>query len=245
MTLAIDFFGQLPIFPENELDRIIWFEQLKVLLNNMDALINASVVDVVTVESATEPSQATWETAYTTQTGNSLPIPPTARLLWWDTTNAAFGGVYGTLSNDDTVYPRSSTNSPGSVGLVDSASLTASHTVDYVIGESLANHPTKTVTLTVPMKLRLTYSLVAAVSAASAGADFLINGVKAGGLYYSLASNRGIAEIQANGQCIATLETPTLNPGTYIIQAIFGRTNATTPTVTIASRQLFIRGIVQ
>jgi hypothetical protein len=243
--MSIDFFAQLPVWPREHLDQSDWLDRMKMLLNNLDAQINAGVVDVVTVEASTEPSQATWETAYTTQTGKALPIPATARLIWWDTTNSQHGGVYGTLSNDDTVYPRGSLNSPGSIGLMESASLTASHTVDYVIGENLVNHPTVTVLINLPMKLRLIYSLVPSVSAASAGADFLINGVKAGTLYYSLASNRGIVEVQANGQCIASLETPTLNPGTYIIQAIFGRTNATTPTVTVASRQLFVRGIVQ
>ncbi len=242
--MSIDFFAQLPIWPRDVVDQIDWFNRLKMLLNNWDATINAGVVDAVTLEAATEPSQSDWETAYTTQTGKALPIPPTARLLWWDTTNSRQGGVYGTLTNDDTVYPRSSINSPGSVAIFETEALTATHTVDYVIGESLVNHPALDVTLTVPMKLFLTYTLIAQVSAASAGADFLIDGVKQGTLHLGLASNRGF-EVQAHGQCIATLLTPTLDPGTYTIQAIFGRTNGTTPTVTVTARQLFVRGVVQ
>jgi hypothetical protein len=88
---------------------------------------------------------------------------------------------------------------------------------------------------------------VLSASSGTWGADFLINGVKAGTLYYSLASNRGIVERTTSGLIIAQLVTPTFPPGTYTIQAIFGRTNATTPTISLANniRALIVKGIAQ
>src|SRR5215213_6227149 len=129
--MSIDFFTQLSQFPQDELSRLIWFEQMKVLLNNLDTQVNASMIDTVTLSQASLPSQANWETAYTSQTGKALPIPPTARLLWWDTTNNRFGGVFGTLNNDDTVYARASANSKGANAILGSHLLNSAHTVDY------------------------------------------------------------------------------------------------------------------
>lgn len=245
--MSIDFLAQLPIWPADPADQINWFNRLKVLLNNQNAEIEAGVVDVVTLSQSAEPSQSDWETAYTTQTGKSLPIPATARLQWWDSTNSRFAGMYGTLLNSSTVYPRSGLTSPGATSVFSSDVETAGHTVDYVIGESLVNHPSLTITVAVPTKFQLMYSLLTTLSAGSGswGGDFLINGVKAGSLYYALAANRGLVERTTTGQIIASLTTPTLNPDTYVIQAILGRTNATTPTVTVAARHLFVRGISQ
>lgn len=245
--MIIDFMAQLPPFPRDPLDQIAWFNRLKTLLNNMDAAIDNAVVDVVTLEQTTLPSQATWETAYTSQTGKSLPIPPSARLLWWDTTNARFGGVFGTLTNDDTVYARLSLNAPGAVHLMENDIVTGTQSVDYNIGENLAHYPSVTVSPNVAVKFRLALSLSLALSSGSGswGGDFLINGVKIGGVYYALASNRGILERTTAGQILIKAETPTLEPDTYEIQAIFGRTNATTPTLTAGNRLLLVKGIAQ
>lgn len=246
---TVDFFSELPIWPRDVIDQEDWFNQLKTKLNNLDAIIDAAVVDVVTLEQSSEPSQSDWETAYTTQTGKSLPIPASTKLQWWDTTNNRFGGEYGTLLNDTTVYPRSSVNSPGSIALAESDFKSDSHSVDYDLGSNVSNHPVVTFTSNVRMKLHLIYQLMTTLSSGSGswGADFLINGVKAGTLYYSLASNRGITERTTTGQLIAQVVTPTLEPDTYTIQAIFGRTNSTTPTVSLANsaRILLVKGIAQ
>lgn len=246
--MIIDYFNQLSIFPRDPLDQIDWFNQLKTLLNNADAAIGAALVDVVTLEQSSLPSQANWETAYTTQTGKAVPIPPSAKLLWWDTTNNRFGGEFGTLTNDDTVYPRLSLNSPGAIHLLERDSVTGTQTVDYVIGENLAHYPAISISPNVPVILQMTLTMMTTLSSGSGswGGDFLINGVKHGSLTpHLLASDRGLIERSTTGQLVVIDSTVTLDPGDYEIQAIFGRTNATTPTVSVGNRLLLVKAIAQ
>lgn len=250
--MSIDFFTRLGPFPGDLSSQVMYFDQLKVLLTELDTAVVNAIVDVVILEQNTLPTQGEWETAYTTQTSKSLPIPASAQLYWWNTTLGQFGGFFGTVRSSDTaVYGRNNIYAPGNAIVAAAAQKSTSVSVTYDLGEMLADHPAATVTLVVKTKLYLSYQLTTTLSSGSGswGADFLIDGVKAGTLYYSVPSDRGIMDIVATGIVQAWLETPTLDPGTYVIQAIFGRTNGTSPTVAIGGategvRLLMVRGVV-
>lgn len=234
--MNIDFMAKLPPWPNQDpAGQVFWINRLKELLTTLDDRIENALVYTVLLEQATQPTQGDWETAYTTQTGLSLPIPPNTVLQWWDTTNDRFGGLYGTLSNSDgTVYPRDNRYAPGQV--IDFASANKIDAVNVTTGISaiISTQPTVTLNLVVPARLRMGYSLMTDLTASSGtwGIDFTINGVKVGGQYYNIASNRGLTERNNDGVLRAEAETPVLAAGTYVIQALFGVTSGT-PTVAI------------
>lgn len=246
--MTIDFFSRLPNWRNNSADDESFIQQLKVLLNQMDASVNASIVDVVLLEQASLPSQADWETAYTSQTGKSLPIPPIARLQWWDTTNSRFGGEFGTVLNDTTVYPRITRNSPGSIHIAETAQIASTTSISPIedLDYSASYNPTLDVTISVPCYLELMYllSYILSSGSGSVGIDFAINGVRVGPLYYNLPVDRGVYELTDTGQICAVVRTPTLQPGTYSILPLFGNTNGTSPTGAISpgSQTLIVKG---
>lgn len=246
--MTIDFFSQLPPWPSDPFDQQILWNRLKALLTTQDTAINNALVITITLSQATLPTQGEWETAWTGE-GYSLPIPPSARLLWYDTANGRFGGVFGTLDNDTTVYARGSANSPGSTSIMENSYTTFdSHVINYNLGTNSGSHPSVNITSNNPIKLYLTYSLFTELASGSGswGADFLINSTRVGVAYYGLASTRALIERTNTGQIIAMAETPILDPGDYIIQGLAGRTNATTPTLNVLGvRALSVRGVVQ
>lgn len=234
--MNIDFMAKMPPWPGHDpAGQVFWINRLKELLTNLDDRIEEALVYSVLLEQATIPTQGDWETAYTTQTGLSLPIPPNTILQWWDTTNDRFGGLYGTLSHTDgTVYARDNRYGPGQVIAYGSDYKNDSVSVTTGISAIVSTQPSVTLILPAPARVHMVFTLMTDLTASSGnwGADFTINGTKVGTQYYSVASNRGLAERNSDGLLRAEAQTPVLAAGTYVIQALFGVTSGT-PTVGI------------
>lgn len=249
--MNVDFFAKLPPWPQDPAMQVFWVNQLKELLTNLDDEVETAIVSTVILEQATQPVQGDWGTAYTTQTGLALPIPANAVLQWWDTTNDRFGGIYGTLvGGDGTVYARDNRYSTGQVVAVASAYKNDAVNVTTGISAIVSTQPSVELIFPAPARIRMVYSLMTdlTASAGSWGADFALNGVKVGGQYYSVASNRGLAERNNDGVVRVEALTDVLAAGTYTIQALFGVTSGT-PTVAIGGnsgvRLLFAEAIAE
>jgi hypothetical protein len=89
------------------------------------------------------------------------------------------------------------------------------------------------------------------------GADFYINGVKAGSQYLGVATNQGIVNSMTSGILRASFVLSDAAPGNYTIQATFGVTASPSspPTLKIGgiasssdqfgARSLIVRGIAK
>jgi uncharacterized coiled-coil protein SlyX len=101
---ALDALGDYPTDPA---DQAQYVSDLNAIITNLNVAIDQNANKVVYLSQASEPTQNEWETAYTVQTGGSLPIPPSATLLWNDTTSNNVNGTYGTTPFTTDVVQRS------------------------------------------------------------------------------------------------------------------------------------------
>jgi hypothetical protein len=224
-----DTFLEMMSFPPEYNDQVLFFEQLKVLLQNKTDEFQSNAMRTAQVSQTTEPNQAQWEAAWlAAATGNTLPIPPSAQLIWWNPATNFVGGIYGTTPLSTTVvkrearYPRTGTNT------YVVAQLTAQVTSTAQIGALNSNHPSVTFTLPVLSDLQITYSLYVKLSVGTGtwGADCLLDGVKIGTVLNGVASNAGVINSDSSGQIVMDVRVPNVEPGVHTVQAIFGVTGS-------------------
>lgn len=227
----------LPTWNNDPADQILWIQQLKTMLQAQTDKILEKQHDVILLSQTTEPSQVQWETAYTAQTGKSLPIPPYASLVWWDSNNNIIGGYFGTVFGSTTIYrrehkyPRKGTIYYGQSYLGNTVTTTAA------INTSNTNHPSLSFSLPISCDLHLRYVLSVRITAGSGqyGGDFLFNGEKIGSTLLGVAPSLGITNYGADHNYIVEAFIPAANvqAGNNVIQAIFGVTGlpASPPTL--------------
>lgn len=218
-------FLELPIFPDNYPDQVMFFELFKTLLQNTtnDAFTNNSIVVQVT-KATTAPSQAEFEAAWVAA-GYTLPIPPSALFIWWNSATSIVGGTFGTtITSGGTVYSRDTVYPPGGTSYYGTASLSAAVSTTNSIGAGNTNHPSLAFTLPKLSDLMVTYQLYTLLSSGTGtwGADFLLDGVKQGTALYALPSNIGIYNMNASGELLAEIRIPNVAAGAHTIQTIMG-----------------------
>ena len=242
-------FSKLPAFPRDPMSQVIWIDRLKEILTNRDTEIKNLEVDVVTIAQGSVPSQANWESAYTTQTGKSLPIPPSARLIWFNTNINAVGAIYGTLTNSGgVVYLQQNRFSKGNIiDIVVNSAYDATLGVAYALGEVLGDHPAVEVFIAVPARLLMSYIVGVQFTAGTGvvGADFLLNGIKVGSTYYNLPVTEGITRSSTSVAFVTHAWTPVLEPGTYEVQPIFGIVSGTPTIDLVENRQTYVKAIAE
>lgn len=216
-------FLELPGWSKEYADQFVFFEQLKTMLTNQKTDIFANISLPIQVDSAVEPNQAQWEAAWIAA-GYTLPIQPSATLIWWDTTNNVSGGSFGsTPTSSGTVYSRDTLYAPGTTCFADEESLSSSVSSSVSLGVTPTNHPLITFTLPRDSDLFVTYELyVHTAGSGSWGGDFLLDGAKVGTLYYGLPLNVGISQISQPGRLFTQARIPNVPAGDHTLRALMG-----------------------
>lgn len=255
----VDFTAMLGSWPQTYDRQLEFFQRMKTLLQRVNTFVLDNTGNSVVIEQASEPVQLDWETAWTTQTGLSLPIPASAQLFWWDTATDRLGGVYGTVEGNPTVYRREHQYPHGSTIVTKTDYKTNAVTLTYAIGTNFSDHPSVSFSLPVAADIIMEYSLFVQLNSGSGqwGADFYINGIKAGTQYLGIATNQGIVNAMTSGILRAHFVLSDAPPGNYTIQSAFGVTAspASPPTLKIGGilgipdqfgvRSLIVRGVVK
>ena len=247
----IDEFLQLPVFPQNYVDQLIFFEMLKTAAQNMtnDAFANNSTP--IQVSSSTTPNQSQWEAAWIAK-GFALPISPSAILIWWNSSTNVVGGSFGsTPTSGGLVYSRDTLNPPGGVNAIFQAFLNTSISSNVSLGVTNTNHPSIIFTLNKLSDVYLMYSISTTLVSGTGqwGADFLFDGEKVGTKHYALPTNIGLAVISVTGPILAFARVPNVAPGSHKVQAMMGVCNSpVTPPViayggTIGMRLLKVEAV--
>jgi hypothetical protein len=254
----VNFVTDLGIWPNDYPRQLSFINDLKLRLQRANNFIVSNAGLTVTLKQAAEPTQSDWETAWIAQTGLSLPIPPSAQLLWWNTNTDRFGGMYGTVEGNETPYRRDHAYPRGGTVMIKTNYKVDQKSLTYRIGSVLSDHPSVTIDLPVKADLYMEYSLFVSLSSGSGqwGGDFLVNGVKVGTQYYGLAPDQGIVNAMTSCQLRVPFILADAEPGEYTVQAIFGvtATPASPPTLVIGgasgagsygARQLIVRAIAK
>jgi len=221
-----------------------YIDLLRTYLENALTGFDAKKSYTVLLTQTTEPTQGQWETAYTAQTGNAIPIPSQTQLIWWNSNSNTFGGLYGTTPLNSTVYARFGLNSRNTVQYSATQFLTSTFTDTHAILSNLSRYPVLTFTLARTSNIDVYYQCYSTITGTGAyGADILSNGTKLGTSLYGLAANRGIIELSGTGLLALRMFVPNVAPGTYTYQVACGYTGTpgTPPSVAIANRQLIIK----
>lgn len=245
MTELIDILG---LWPEGCADQETYLNQLVSILNTKWLEIQNGASRVLTISQTIEPTQAQWESQWIIQTGNPLPIPSSAVLVWYNTTLAKIGGVYGTAAGYSVIGRREHQYPIGSTVYLNRASLYSAQSITTSIVSNNAVMPTLTLTLTQKAHLMMEFML-GVTCTVNCGIDFMVNGTKIGTSEFGLAPDAGLANIGANGILHAKHVMLNLIPGTYVVQAMFGLVNGGAGTLTIGGptalggRNLIVRAI--
>lgn len=254
MTRTFDF-SQLGQWPRQPIDQQRFIERMKTLLEQAVDYFDDEAAKVITLSQAYEPVQAQWEAAWTVQTGQILPILPNARLLWWKTDSDEFGGEYGTVIGDATVYRRENLYPLGSTVLMqtDFAPLTET-TMDWQIGDPThyTDLPAFTAILPVQCDLEVMLRMEATLASGSGdwGVDFMMDGVKIGTQDLSIPATYGFSGINGTGEFALRYPIAGVAAGSHTFQMLAGYVGApgTPPTFTIsvgdgAFPQMYVRAI--
>lgn len=221
----------------NTFDQQLIIDQIKLALHSAKEKVLANAHYFVYLEQPAEPSQSEWEDAYEAQTQRTVPIIPSATLVWMNTNIDDVGGIYGTTPvSAGAVVRRESRYPLGGALPVERATLSSTVSTNVAIGVNNSNHPSVTLDLPVRADVLLTYSLYVHLSSGTGtwGADFLWNGVKLGTRDQGIPTIAGLTNHAASGQLTVTHFVPEVAPGSYTIQAIMGVTGAPASPPTLA-----------
>lgn len=241
-------------WPKNYIDQQQYLNKLITSFNNFYSSVLSNINSDITLSQPVEPTQTEWEAAWISQTGLLPPIPASATLLWYDTSNSTFGGMYGTVEGNATVYRREHVYPRGATIYLNQAFLSTNVSINTSLYANNANMPSLSFTLPCTCHLYL-YAAMNVVSSAGTGAwgiDFLINGVKMGTQIYGAAPDYGIANTGTAGFLACPAVWPNLPAGNYTVQMMFGYVGSpgTPPTVAVGSagindgRYMIVRAIV-
>lgn len=230
-------FDSLGPWPTDTIGQQTWVSRMRAMLADMEQYFTGVAPVVVQLDQSVEPSQAEWETAYMAQTGQNLPIPPTADLVWYDSSQSRVAGHYRTIEGSSTVWRREHSWPRGATVVLESASFGTARSITYYIKENPTLFPLVTVILPTACDLILTAVFAATLVSGTGflGVDFLMNGVKVGDVYYATASDQGIVNISTSQLVVCEAVIRNLPAGTYYIQMVIGITNspAAPPTYSI------------
>lgn len=215
-------FTSLGQWPDDCLRQQLFMLNLQSKLNSLVASAGANGVYTVLLSQTGEPTQGQWETAYTSQTGKSLPIIPSAQLIWFNPTTNEIAGVYGTFTGSTTVYKRSMRYGSGIIHAQASAYDNTARSSNRTLAENYSLLPSISLTTYVTTMLKLEFSVSITSGGANAGIDFLVNLTKIGTQYQSIAPYDGIISGLAVGRYTLKYIIPSLNAGTYTLRPMFG-----------------------
>lgn len=215
-------FSALGQWPDDCSRQQLFMLNLQNKLNTMVSSVNSASADVVVLSQTGEPTQGQWETAYTTQTGKSIPVPPSAQLIWFNPTTNEIAGVYGTFTGTSTIYKRGMRYGSGIVHAVASANDINSRTSNRTLQENYSLLPSVTITTYVQCILNLEFSVSITSGGANAGIDFLLNTTKVGTQYSLVPPYDGIVTGLGVGRYTCKYTIDALPAGTYLIRPLFG-----------------------
>lgn len=232
-------FMALPIWPgsSDNMEQQLFFSDLKLALKSATSALFQTGSYKVKLTQPTEPSQSQWEAAWTAQTGRSLPILPTAILLWIDSATNQTAGVYSTTSLDSgTILRRESRYPRSGVSYRNIVVATSAQSSNAAIGINNSNHPSLTWTQPVKADVLFTYQLYVLLSSGTGtwGADFVLDGVKLGSQIFGTATNSGIINNSASGDLMVACLAPNVTAGQHTVQVIFGVTGSPASPPTLA-----------
>lgn len=240
MSRTFDF-QALGQWPHQAISQQAFIERLKTALEQAVEYFDEQSPKVVTLEQPFAPVQAEWESGWILQSGLDLPILPSARLLWWKSDTAEFGGEYGTIEGDATVYRRENLYPAGSVIAIESdVAPLVSTTMDWQIGDALhyTDLPVVTFTLPVACDLEVIVSMQADLASGTGewGVDLLVDGVKQGSADFAISSIYGLRGVTDTGEINMHYPINNVAAGDHTIRLLAGYTGtpSTPPTFTIA-----------
>ena len=235
-------FNELGQWPVNPIDQQRYIDRMKTLMTQAVSYFDSEAARSITLEQIFPPSQSEWESAWLLQSGQALPIASNARLLWWKTDTLEFGGEFGTVKGDETVYRRESLYPVGAIVLMAQNYLPIlEDTMDWQIGNPNSYSLLPALSYTLPTACDVEVILkVEAVLASGTGAwgiDFLSDGVKIGTSELGIASNFGISGADGTGEVVVYHILTNIPAGAHTLQMIAGYFGApaTPPTFTIAT----------
>lgn len=241
-------------WPRNYVDQQQYLNKLLLEFNNFYASVLSNINSDVTLSQIVEPTQNEWEAAWTSQTGLLPPIPPSATLLWYDTSNNTFGGMYGTVEGNATVYRREHIYPRGSTIYLNQNYLNSSISTSTSLYSNNANLPVLTFSLPCTCHLYIYSAMNVTLSAGTGswGIDYLVNGVKMGTQVYGAAADYGIVNTATAGFLACPAVWPNLPAGNYTVQMMFGYVGSpgTPPTLALGAagvndgRYMIVRAIV-
>lgn len=220
--------SRLGPWPADIIDQREWVSRLSTYLNAIYDYINLHASDVVTIEDVTVPNQAAWETAYTTQTGKALPIPPNAVLIWWDSLNNRLGGIFGTTTASGTVLNRAPRYAPGQLVYIDSDHNSTLQTIAVQVGEPVANLPVLNFTLPVRCHLEVYGSAYFTIAANSGpfGWDVWLDGIKVGTAYHGVPSDAALFQSAVASLINGRIDIPNVDAGAHTLEMLIGYSGA-------------------
>lgn len=228
MAVPIDFNSLYSYWNADALSQANFINKLQTSISMFQQYVESRVALVVQLNQPISPTQAQWEQAWEAQTGNSLPIPPNAILLWYDTSGNTFGGQFGTVSGRSTVYKREPFYPKGATIYFNRSYLSTTISGSTVmLSGNRANMPSLTFTINQDFDLWLKFeaSLFMNAVPGGVGVDFELNGDKVGTSHFGLSGNMGLYNFSygANGRMVFS-QVPIfgLSAGTYTVQALLG-----------------------
>lgn len=249
------FLNNLGNWPNDCNNQRAYLQNLETNLQNLELYLTENTAQVVLLSQTTEPTQEQWEDAYTDQTGNALPIPATTQLLWFNTAQDTFGGVFGTIPGSVTVYRREHLYPKNSIVHYSMSALATSVTgVTSSLYENFSNLPSITFTNYVPCRVVMEFSITTQITAGTGtwGVDFLFDGIKVGSQYHSILANSGLQNLDYSGNLTTAIMLNDILPGTHLVRPMWGVTNspASPPTLAIGggtrgARILTVKAIAQ
>jgi len=251
MASIIDFAALLPTWPEDCAGQQNYFNRMKAALTTMNSALASQSPQTIYLSQSSEPNQAQWETAWTSQTGLSLPISASTRLLWYNTSTLAFGGAYEVVEGQTTVFRAEHRAPRGSIHKFGVAQLNTYAVITSNITLNNSGMPALTITTEVVCDIFIDCSLYVGITVGTGtwGVDYQINGSKIGTLSFSIGANEALHKSFAAGYISGTLVMQNQPPGVYVIQMMFGVSGAAGPTLVIGGsngfRSLVVKAVAR
>lgn len=247
--------SQFGPWPSDLIDQRMWMNRMGAYLTDLYNYIQTNAADVVIVYSDTPPDQPTWESEYENQTGKTLPIPPNATLIWWNTTDNTLGGVFGTTWSDPTVQNRATRFAPGNVVALKTAIQVPSLTVGQIpIGTRFTGSPS--VTFTTPVITDVEVYITAGIGFSGAnpvGVDIWMDGAKVGTEVFQIPVDGTLLTLTSSGTVSGRFVLEAIPPGNHQVELLIGYAGAPIPPLpnitiggpALGATQLYIRAVAR
>lgn len=248
MVQTIDLNNLLGNFPTDCVNQQVYMNNLLNVLNNNINVLNVYPI-LIQLDQEFEPTQDEWENEWTSQ-GYTLPISPTATLVWWDTYSGSAGGFYGTILGQTTVYRREHSTPRGATVYHEQAYRDDTQSFTTSITANDAIMPALTFTLPCICDLYVTFFSFITLSAGSGfwGVDAKLDGVQLGQLLYGVQVGYGVAIANTTSELYTEMLVKDVSPGEHTVQSMLGVVGnpGSPPTIQVAAnRILTVRAIAK